>query len=138
MKSKAFLTILIFLVVVESPLLGVDDPDKILETGKQANTKQVQQSLSPREIIELLKGGNRRFISGRTIGHDYRREMSETAEAQYPPAIVLSCIDSRVAPEIVFDVGIGDIFDVRVAGNIVNADITGSMEYATKMAAEIN
>ena len=73
-------------------------------------------------------------MSGKTIGHNYRREMFETAEAQHPPAIILSCIDSRVAPEIVFDVGIGDIFDVRVAGNIVNADIAGSMEYATKMA----
>ena len=134
MKSKALLTILIFLAVAESPLLGVDDPEKILEPGKQAITKQVQQSLAPREIIELLKEGNRRFMSGKTIGHNYRREMFETAEAQYPPAIVLSCIDSRAAPEIVFDVGIGDIFDVRVAGNIVNADIAGSMEYATKMA----
>ena len=134
MKSKALLTILIILVVDESPLLGVDGPEKILEPGKQTITKEVQQSLSPREIIELLKEGNRRFTSGKTIGHNYRQEMFETAEAQYPPAIVLSCIDSRTAPEIVFDLGIGDIFDVRVAGNIANEDIAASMEYATKVA----
>jgi len=134
MKSKAFLTILIILTLSGSPLLGMDGPENIVEPGKQTITKQVQQSLSPQKIIELLKQGNRRFMSGKTIGHNYRREMSETAEAQYPPAIVLSCIDSRVAPEIIFDLGIGDVFDVRVAGNIVNEDIAGSMEYATKMA----
>ncbi len=134
MKRKALMTLLIILVVVESPVLGVDDSPKILEPGKQAITERVQQSLSPRAVIELLKKGNRRFMSGKTIGHNYRQEMFETAEAQYPPAIVLSCIDSRAAPEIVFDLGIGDIFDVRVAGNIVNEDIAGSMEYATKVA----
>lgn len=134
MKKKAFLTILIILLSAVSPLAGADDSGRTAESGSMAITKQVQQSLSPREVLALLKEGNRRFVSGKTFGHDYRREIRETAEAQYPPAIFLSCIDSRVAPEIVFDLGIGDIFDVRVAGNIVNADIAGSMEYATKMA----
>ena len=128
------MTALLILLAAASPLWSADDSDKMLEPGEHAITKQVQQSLSPREIIELLKEGNRRFMSGKTIGHNYRQEMFETAEAQYPPAIVLSCIDSRAAPEIVFDLGIGDIFDVRVAGNIVNEDIAGSMEYATKVA----
>ncbi len=134
MKHNAFLTALLILLAAASPLWSADDPDKVLEPGEHAITRQVQKSLTPREIIELLKEGNRRFMSGKTIGHDYRQEMRETAEAQYPPAIVLSCIDSRTTPEIVFDLGIGDIFDVRVAGNIVNEDIAGSMEYATKVA----
>ena len=133
MKKTIFLTILITVLAAVPPPSVADDSDRTTESGAMAITKQVQQSLSPREVIELLKEGNRRFLSGKTFGHNYRRELSETAEAQYPPAIILSCIDSRVAPEIVFDLGIGDIFDVRVAGNIVNKDIAGSMEYATKM-----
>ena len=134
MKNSAALIALIIFIVAASPLWSVDDPDKILEPGEHAITKQVQQSLTPREIIELFKEGNRRFMSGKTIGHNFRQEMFETALDQFPPAIVLSCIDSRTAPEIVFDAGIGDFFDVRVAGNIVNEDIAGSMEYATKVA----
>ncbi|MBT8363686.1 MAG: carbonic anhydrase [Deltaproteobacteria bacterium] len=134
MKKLAYMTILILILVVAPPLWSVDDPGRILDSGKHAITKQVQQSLSPQEIIELFKKGNQRFVSGETIGHNYRQEMLETAADQFPPAIVLSCIDSRTAPEIVFDLGIGDIFDVRVAGNIVNEDIAGSMEYATKKA----
>jgi carbonic anhydrase len=90
--------------------------------------------VSPRDVIELFKAGNRRFLSGKILNHNYRQQVRETASAQFPPAIVLCCIDSRVAPEIVFDVGIGDIFDVRVAGNIANRDIVGSMEYACKVA----
>jgi carbonic anhydrase len=134
MKNAALLTILIILLMAASPLLGVDDPDKILETGEHAITKRIQQTLTPQEIIAHLKKGNQRFMSGKTLKYNFRQEMLETAEDQYPPAIVLSCIDSRAAPEIVFNVGIGDIFDVRVAGNIVNEDIAGSIEYATKIA----
>jgi carbonic anhydrase len=130
MKYGVFLLLLIILLAPASLLSGVDNSRKILQSGEHAVTKELQQSLSPREIIELLKEGNRRFMSGKTIGHNYQQQARESASAQFPPAVVLSCIDSRVVPEIVFDTGLGDIFDVRVAGNIVNRDIAGSMEYA--------
>jgi carbonic anhydrase len=134
MKNRVSLTLLVSFFATASPLWGVDDPQGILQPGEHAITKELQQSLSPREIIKLFKEGNRRFVSGKTIGHNYPCQTTETASGQFPPAIVLSCIDSRVAPEIVFDTGIGDLFDVRVAGNIVNEDIAGSMEYACKVA----
>ncbi len=134
MKSQSFLTILILIFTATSPLLSVDDPDRVLESGEHAITKRIQQTMTPHEIIGYLKKGNQRFMSGNMLRHNYLQEMRETSSDQYPPAIVLSCIDSRTAPEIVFDVGIGDIFDARVAGNIMNEDIAGSLEYATKVA----
>lgn len=106
MKSVIFLLLSIILVAAASPLFGVDDPKGILRSGEHAITKELQQSLAPREIIELLKAGNHRFMNGKTIGHNYRQEMLETASGQFPPAIVLSCIDSRVAPESALDIGV--------------------------------
>jgi carbonic anhydrase len=133
MHKNRWLPILIILGVVASLLFCTAGSQETLRSGEQVVTKERQQSLSPQEIIERFKEGNRRFLSGKTIGHNYLYQMSETASAQFPPAIVLSCIDSRVSPEIVFDLGLGDIFDARVAGNIVNKDIAGSMEYACKV-----
>ena len=133
MHINRYLSILTIFLVVASPLLCTAGSQETLRSGEQIVTKERQQSLSPQEIIERFKEGNRRFLSGKTIGHNYLRQMSKTSSAQFPPAIVLSCIDSRVSPEIVFDLGLGDIFDARVAGNIVNKDIAGSMEYACKV-----
>ena len=82
----------------------------------------------------MLKAGNERFVSGNLIDRDYAAQVSETASGQFPFAVVLGCIDSRVPPELVFDQGIGDIFSPRIAGNFVNPDILGSMEFATKVA----
>ena len=131
-KTLLALPVVFFLAGPVPP--GIAGSEKDPSSDKLVVTKELQQSMSPREIIELFKLGNQRFLRGETIGHDYLREMRETASAQFPVAIVLSCIDARVAPEIVFDTGIGDIFDARVAGNIVNRDIAGSMEYACRVA----
>lgn len=97
-------------------------------------TKEEQASLSPLQVIEILKAGNERFVRSELTARDHSFQIRESADAQFPKAIVLSCVDSRVPVEDIFDKGIGDIFVARVAGNFVNDDILGSMEFATKVA----
>ncbi len=101
--------------------------DKIITAEEQSN-------LSPDDVIELLKEGNQRFINNNLIDRDHILQAKRSTKGQFPLAIVLSCIDSRVPVEYIFDEGIGDLFIAQVAGNIVNEDILGSMEYACKVA----
>ena len=96
--------------------------------------KQSQEAMTPANALAILKAGNLRFIEGKLLKKDYREQVSLTQGSQYPFAIVLACIDSRVPPEILFDQGIGDLFCARVAGNLVNSNILGSMEYSCKVA----
>ncbi len=97
-------------------------------------TKEEQEALSPSQVIEILRAGNERFVRSDLTARDHSMQIRESVEAQYPKAIVLSCVDSRVPVEDVFDKGIGDIFVARIAGNFINDDILGSMEFATKVA----
>jgi carbonic anhydrase len=97
-------------------------------------TKETQSATSADQALVRLKAGNERFRSGRSLHCDLMGQVKATAQGQAPFAAVLGCMDSRVAPELVFDQQVGDIFSVRVAGNIVNTDILGSLEYATKVA----
>jgi carbonic anhydrase len=97
-------------------------------------TKEIQNSISPERAIEMLKEGNQRFLNKNEINRDLHTQVKETSEGQNPYAVVLSCIDSRVPVELAFDQGIGDIFSARVAGNIVNEDVLGSIEYACGVA----
>ena len=97
-------------------------------------TPDRQKSTTPDEAIARLKAGNERFTDGKSISCDLRAQVRQTANNQSPFAAIVGCIDSRVAPELVFDQRIGDVFCVRVAGNIVNTDIIGSLEYSTKVA----
>ena len=97
-------------------------------------TKEERDKLTPAEIIEQMKAGNERFRSGKPQHRDLVREAKATAKGQYPAAIVFGCVDSRVPAEVVLDYGIGDIFSGRVAGNIADEDIMGSMEFACKAA----
>jgi len=90
--------------------------------------------MTPDEALELLKSGNRRFLEKKLNQRDLLEQVARTGSGQHPFAVVLGCIDSRVPPELIFDQGIGDILSVRVAGNIVNEDILGSLEFATKVA----
>ena len=90
--------------------------------------------MSPAEALEQLKAGNERFLSGKMQSRDYSWEVGETAGGQFPFAAILGCIDSRVSAEQLFDQGVGDLFNARVAGNIVNEDILGSLEYACHVA----
>ncbi|SDT88460.1 carbonic anhydrase [Polaribacter sp. Hel1_33_78] len=100
----------------------------------KAHTKETQMSISPEKAVHLLKEGNNRFIENKTISRDLLDQVKDTSIGQFPFATILSCIDSRVSSELIFDQGIGDIFSARVAGNFVNEDILGSMEFACKLA----
>ncbi|MEQ8734275.1 MAG: carbonic anhydrase family protein [Rhodospirillaceae bacterium] len=100
----------------------------------KAITAEMQQAMSPDDAINALKAGNARFIAGETVNCDYMSQVKATADGQYPIAAIVGCIDSRVPPELVFDQQIGDIFSARVAGNFVNTDIIGSLEFATAAA----
>jgi carbonic anhydrase len=97
-------------------------------------TQETQTKMTPAEALSKLKEGNARFTANRRAGRDLLEQVRVTGEGQYPFAVVLGCVDSRVSPELVFDQGIGDIFSARIAGNFVNSDILGSMEFACKVA----
>lgn len=100
----------------------------------KALTLEAQGQISPAKAVELLKEGNERFVAKRPVMRDLMDQVNDTSTGQYPFATILSCIDSRVSSEIIFDQGIGDIFSIRIAGNFVNTDILGSMEFACKLA----
>ena len=100
----------------------------------KAHTKETQANLTPRGALEILKEGNDRFIKNLKAQRDLLGQANDTRDGQWPFAIILSCIDSRTSAELIFDQGLGDIFSVRIAGNIVNTDILGSMEFACKVA----
>ncbi len=99
-----------------------------------AHTKDTQDKMTPQLAKNTLVEGNTRFVQGQQAGRDLMNQVKQTSTGQYPFATVLSCIDSRVSSELIFDQGIGDIFSVRIAGNFVNEDILGSMEFACKLA----
>ena len=97
-------------------------------------TKEIQDGISPDRAIEMLKEGNQRFLNKNEVERNLHVQVNQTSEGQFPYAVVLSCIDSRVPVELTFDQGIGDVFSARVAGNIINEDILGSIEYACGVA----
>jgi carbonic anhydrase len=100
----------------------------------RAHSKETQASLTPRMALEILQEGNGRFIKNLKAQRDLLGQVNDTREGQWPFATILSCIDSRTSAELVFDQGLGDVFSIRIAGNIVNTDILGSMEFACKVA----
>ncbi len=95
-------------------------------------SKEFLQTLTPYQGFEILVDGNRRFINNLKNDHDHLEMINETREGQYPFAVILSCMDSRTSVELIFDQGLGDLFSIRIAGNIVNDDILASIEYAVK------
>jgi len=97
-------------------------------------TKELQDKISPTQALQLLRDGNSRFVSNLKFNRNLLQQVNETMEGQHPFAVILSCIDSRTSTELVFDQGLGDIFSIRIAGNILNEDILGSMEFACKVA----
>ena len=97
-------------------------------------TKEQRDKMTPDEVIQHMKAGNERFRSGKPQHRDLMREVKATAKGQYPAAIVFSCVDSRAPAELILDFGIGDIFSGRVAGNVADEDVLGSMEFACKVA----
>ncbi|MBZ5855495.1 carbonic anhydrase family protein [Flavihumibacter profundi] len=97
-------------------------------------TKEMQEAITPAMALELLKEGNKRFVNNLKINRNLLQQVNETSDAQHPFAVILSCIDSRTSAELIFDQGLGDIFSIRIAGNIINEDVLGSMEFGCKVA----
>jgi len=102
--------------------------------GSGALTKQARDRLTPQQVLDELKKGNERFRTGQLLQRDYRDQQRTSAAGQFPAAVVLGCIDSRAPAEIIFDAGIGDTFNARIAGNVVNDDLLGSIEFACAVA----
>lgn len=100
----------------------------------KAHTKETQDTMTPDRALEFLMEGNHRFVNNLKANRNLLQQVNETSDGQFPFATILSCIDSRVSAELVFDQGLGDIFSIRIAGNFVNEDILGSMEFASKLA----
>ena len=97
-------------------------------------TKELQAAISPAIAIQLLREGNKRFVNNLKVNRNLLQQANETSDGQHPFAVILSCIDSRTSAELIFDQGLGDVFSVRIAGNIINEDILGSMEFGCKVA----
>ena len=100
----------------------------------KAHTRETQSTMTPQKSLQYLKEGNQRFQNNLKANRNLLEQVNDTSDGQFPFATILSCIDSRVSAELVFDQGLGDIFSVRIAGNFVNEDILGSMEFASKLA----
>ena len=99
----------------------------------RTHSKETQSNLTPATALEILKEGNQRFINNLKANRNLLQQVNETSTGQFPFATILSCIDSRTSAELIFDQGLGDVFSIRIAGNILNEDILGSMEFATKV-----
>ena len=99
----------------------------------RTHSKETQSELNPDLALEVLKEGNDRFVKNLKANRNLLQQVNETAQGQFPFATILSCIDSRTSAELIFDQGLGDVFSIRIAGNILNEDILGSMEFATKV-----
>ncbi len=97
-------------------------------------TKEIQLAITPTMALELLKKGNERFVNNLKVNRNLLQQANETSDGQHPFAVILSCIDSRTSAELIFDQGLGDVFSIRIAGNIINEDILGSMEFGCKVA----
>jgi len=121
---------------VRVSLLGFQDryqmDDKILYVDY--SSRDLQSQVTPQQVLQILKDGNERFRTGQRLTRDFGRQVSATAEAQHPLAVVLSCIDSRTPAELLFDLGLGDVFSIRIAGNVISPRVLGSMEYGCAVA----
>ncbi len=100
----------------------------------KAHSLETQASITPAKALEFLKEGNQRFVKNLKVNRNLLQQANETRDGQWPFAVILSCIDSRTSAELIFDQGLGDIFSIRIAGNVVNTDIMGSLEFACKIA----
>jgi len=120
--------------VASAGIVGLVGPSLLMTSAHaDALTHAQRDSMTPEQIIDVMKRGNERFQKGERKPRNYLREQKASAKGQYPAAVLLSCIDSRAPAEVIMDLGIGDIFNCRIAGNIENDDILGSMEFACKL-----
>ncbi len=139
-KTKSILVLLVsFLtcnILLVSPAKSQKAEKETVITSNHAVTisKDVQSKTTPEEALKMLKAGNKRFVEDKQLKRNLKEEMKATAKGQYPIAVILSCVDSRTSSELIFDQGMGDVFNARIAGNFVNTDILGSMEFACIVA----
>lgn len=119
-------------IAVAAGFLGATPAGRLATAA--ALTKAQRDDMTPADIIARMKKGNERFRKGKEVPHDYLAQQRASAKGQYPAAVILSCIDSRAPAEVIMDLAIGDVFNARVAGNIANHDILGSMEFACQVA----
>jgi len=130
MKSKGIYKFFLILCIA-----GLAPVTKAAEQPYTATiTAERQEAKTPQQVLQRLKEGNERFVSGKMKNRDLLTQATSTSTGQHPVAVVLNCMDSRASPEILFDQGIGDIFAIRIAGNVQNNDILGSMEFGTQLA----
>jgi carbonic anhydrase/SulP family sulfate permease len=121
---------------VEVSLLGFKSEDNFEDQILYVDysTRELQDAITPQQVLQILKDGHERFRSGRRLTRDFNRQVRVTAEAQHPLAVALSCIDSRTPVELIFDLGMGDIFSIRIAGNIISREVLASAEYGCAVA----
>jgi carbonic anhydrase len=132
MKSQGFVKLQIVAVAFAAGLFATGCATT--SPAPPPTSKAQQSAITPAQALEQLQAGNARFVAGKLQPRDWQQQRTATAAGQYPFAVVLSCIDSRAASEIIFDQGFGEIFNARVAGNVLDDDILGSMEFACKIA----
>lgn len=125
---------LLVTVIAAAVAIGCGPTTATASEPVPALTKEAQSAMTPDKVMAELKAGNERFVKGEPLNRNFSEQVKATSTGQYPAAIVLGCVDSRVPIEIVFDQGVGDVFSARVAGNFVNEDMLGSMEFATAVA----
>ena len=136
MKGRAVLSAGAALVAGLALAADVPATKKVVKAGTFCETqdaKACQDAVTPQQVLDRFRRGNERFASGHSTRRDYLRQVAATAAGQYPLASVVSCVDSRAPAEILFDQGIGDLFNARVAGNVVNEDILGSLEFGSRV-----
>jgi carbonic anhydrase len=125
------LVVMLFVAVSAQQPAPAKAPAKAPVVAAIAQTKETQAAITPQIALQMLKDGNARFVSGTMKKRDLTKQVQATSTGQFPFATIVSCMDSRAAPELVFDQGIGDVFSPRIAGNFVNDDIIGSLEYGS-------
>jgi len=139
MKKFLFLSVVVSMFLIscgekhDTKQEAGKDTKKETAARNDVMTKELQQAKTPEQVLEVLKTGNGKFVKGDLTFTDYPKQIMQTSQGQFPTAVVLSCLDSRVPVEKVFDLGVGDVFVARVAGNIINPDILASMEYGCKV-----
>ena len=136
MKSQSvrFLLPAITLTVIVTLGAGLSKSQQEQQLKTVTQTKESQAALTPKQALDLLKAGNKRFVEGRLLNRDLREQAKVTSQGQFPYAVILSCQDSRTSSEILFDLNKGDAFSIRIAGNIINEDILGGMEFGVKLS----
>ena len=125
---------------IQVNVIGIRDKYQLTDNIQFVNVldKEGQDKLTPDEILQILKEGNKRFVEGHRTEKYYKHQVNATSDGQFPMAVVISCIDSRTSPEIIFDSGLGDLVSIRIAGNIINDEILGSIEIACdKLGAKL-